>query len=44
VDPGLVGAACTAAAWRTGGLRNVLLPHVLTDARGVRAARFQLGR
>jgi hypothetical protein len=40
----VVGAACTAAAWRTGGLRNVLLPHVLTDACGVRAARFRLGR
>src|SRR3954469_13676386 len=40
----VVGAACTAVAWRTGGLRNVLLPHVLTDACGVRAARFWLGR
>jgi len=39
-----VGAASTAAAWRTGGLRYVLLPHVLTDACGVRAARFWLGR
>ncbi|MGY1701877.1 CPBP family intramembrane glutamic endopeptidase [Geodermatophilus sp. SYSU D00766] len=40
----VVGAACTAAAWRTGGLRHVLLPHVLTDACGVGAARFWLGR
>jgi membrane protease YdiL (CAAX protease family) len=40
----VVGAASTAGAWRTGGLRAVLLPHVLTDACGVRAARFRLGR
>jgi membrane protease YdiL (CAAX protease family) len=40
----VVGAACTAAAWRTGGLRYVLLPHVLTDACGVGAARFWQGR
>jgi hypothetical protein len=39
----VVGAACTAVAWRTRGLRNVALPHVLTDACGVRAARFRLG-
>ena len=40
----VVGAASTATAWRTGGLRAVLLPHVLTDACGVRPARFRLGR
>ncbi|WP_141233700.1 CPBP family intramembrane glutamic endopeptidase [Geodermatophilus saharensis] len=40
----VVGAASTAVAWRTGGLRSVLLPHVLTDACGVRVARFWLGR
>jgi hypothetical protein len=40
----VVGAACTAAAWHTGGLRHVLLPHALTDACGVRAARFWLDR
>jgi membrane protease YdiL (CAAX protease family) len=40
----VVGAASTAAAWRTGGLRYVLLPHFLTDACGVGAARFFLDR
>jgi len=40
----VVGATSTAAAWRTGGLRTVLLPHALTDACGVRPARFWLGR
>jgi hypothetical protein len=40
----VVGGTCTAATWRTGGLRHVLLPHVLTDACGVGAARFWLGR
>jgi membrane protease YdiL (CAAX protease family) len=40
----MVGAACTAVAWRAGGLRYVLLPHLLTDACGVGAARFRLGR
>jgi hypothetical protein len=39
-----VGAAATASARRTGGLRSSLLPHVLTDACGVTAARFRLGR
>jgi membrane protease YdiL (CAAX protease family) len=39
-----VGAACTATAWRTRGLRGVLLPHVLIDACGVGVARFRLGR
>ncbi len=40
----VVGAASTAVAWRTGGVCPVLLPHVLTDACGVRVARFWLGR
>jgi hypothetical protein len=40
----VVGATATGTAWRTGGLRSVLLPHVLTDACGVRAARGWLGR
>jgi hypothetical protein len=40
----LVGATSTFAAWRTGGLRAGLLPHTLTDACGVRPARFWLGR
>jgi hypothetical protein len=39
-----VGAVGTASARRTGGLRGNLLPHVLTDACGVVAARFRLGR
>jgi hypothetical protein len=39
----VVGAASTAVAWRTHGLRAVLLPHALTDACGVQAARFWLG-
>jgi hypothetical protein len=40
----VVGAASTATAWRTGGVRGVLLAHVLTDACGVPVARFRLGR
>jgi membrane protease YdiL (CAAX protease family) len=40
----VVGAASTAVAWRTRGLRAVVLSHVLTDACGVDAARFWLGR
>jgi membrane protease YdiL (CAAX protease family) len=40
----VVGASATVTAWRTGGLRSVVLPHALTDACGVRAARFWLGR
>jgi membrane protease YdiL (CAAX protease family) len=40
----VVGTASTVVAWRTRGLRAVLLPHVLTDACGVQAARFRLGR
>jgi len=41
---GLVGAASARVAWRTRGLRWTLLPHVLTDANGVRAALYRLGR
>jgi Type II CAAX prenyl endopeptidase Rce1-like len=40
----VVGTASTTVAWRTRGLRAVLLPHVLTDACGVQAARYWLGR
>jgi membrane protease YdiL (CAAX protease family) len=40
----VVGATSTLTARRSGGLRYVLLPHLLTDACGVRAARFWLGR
>jgi hypothetical protein len=40
----VVGASATGTAWRTGGVRGVLLPHALTDACGVRAARAWLGR
>jgi membrane protease YdiL (CAAX protease family) len=40
----LVGAVSTVVAARTGGVRAVLVPHALTDACGVRAARFRLGR
>jgi membrane protease YdiL (CAAX protease family) len=37
-----VGAAATVSARRSGGLRYVLLPHLLSDACGVRTARFWL--
>jgi hypothetical protein len=40
----VVGVAMTIAAWRSGGLRHVVISHVLTDACGVSAARFRLGR
>lgn len=40
----LVGAASARAAWKTRGLRWTLGPHILTDACGVRAALFRLGR
>jgi membrane protease YdiL (CAAX protease family) len=39
-----VGLASTAAAWTSGGLRQVVVAHAMTDACGVRAARFRLGR
>jgi len=37
-----VGAGSARVAWRTGGLRWVLLPHAATDFCGVTAARFRL--
>jgi hypothetical protein len=40
----LVGAASARVAWTTRGLRWTLVPHILTDACGVRAALFRLGR
>jgi hypothetical protein len=40
----VVGSASAFASWRTRGLRWVLLPHIATDACGVTAARFRLGR
>jgi membrane protease YdiL (CAAX protease family) len=43
VGAAAVGSASAASAWRSGGLRNCLLPHGVTDACGVRAARFRLG-
>jgi membrane protease YdiL (CAAX protease family) len=39
-----VGLTLTVAAWRSGGLRQAVIAHILTDACGVRAARFRLGR
>lgn len=41
---GVVGAASTVVAWRARGVRPVLAAHVATDACGVEAARFRLGR
>jgi membrane protease YdiL (CAAX protease family) len=40
----LVGSASAISAWRSGGLRNCLVPHIATDCCGVTAARFRLGR
>lgn len=40
----LVGTASTVVAWRSGGLRYVVVAHLLTDVCGVTAARFRLGR
>jgi membrane protease YdiL (CAAX protease family) len=39
-----VGAASAYSTWRSGSIRNSLGPHALTDACGVTAARFRLGR
>jgi membrane protease YdiL (CAAX protease family) len=39
-----VGLGSAVTAWRARGLRSTLLPHVLTDACGVGAAEFRLGR
>lgn len=40
----LIGAGFGWVAWRTRSLRWTLPPHVATDACGLRAARFWLGR
>jgi membrane protease YdiL (CAAX protease family) len=40
----LVGSASAFSAWRSGGLKNCLAPHVAIDSCGVTAARFRLGR
>jgi len=39
-----VGLGSAVTAWRARGLRSTLLPHMLTDACGVVAAEFRLGR
>lgn len=39
-----VGLASTSAAWTSDGLRYVVVAHAITDACGVTAARFRLGR
>jgi membrane protease YdiL (CAAX protease family) len=39
-----VGSASSVSAWRNKSLRNCLVPHAATDACGVTAARFRLGR
>jgi membrane protease YdiL (CAAX protease family) len=44
VGAGLVGAASARVAWKTRRLRWTLLAHVLTDACGVRATLYRLGR
>ena len=41
---GLIGAGYGWVAWRTGSLRLTLPAHIATDASGLRAARFWLGR
>jgi Type II CAAX prenyl endopeptidase Rce1-like len=40
----VVGGAFATVTWRHKGIRSVLLPHALTDACGVSAARFRVGR
>lgn len=40
----LVGLVSTLVAQRSGGLRQVIVAHAMTDACGVTAARFRLGR
>jgi membrane protease YdiL (CAAX protease family) len=40
----LVGLGAAVTAWRGGGLRHTLVPHLATDACGIRAAEFRLGR
>ena len=44
VGAGLVGATSARVAWTTRGLRWTLAAHVLTDACGVRATLYRLGR
>jgi hypothetical protein len=44
VPAGLIGAGYGWVAWRTGSLRLTLPAHIATDASGLRAARFWLGR
>lgn len=39
-----VGIASTVAASKSGGLRQVVVAHAMTDVCGVTAARFRLGR
>ena len=39
-----VGLGSAVTAWRARGVRPTLLPHMLTDACGVAAAEFRLGR
>lgn len=39
-----VGLVSTTAAWTAGGLRQAVVAHAITDACGVTAARFRLGR
>jgi hypothetical protein len=41
---GVVGACSTWGAWRTGSIRATLIPHIVTDACGIHAARYRLGR
>ena len=39
----VVGATTSVVAWRSKGLRWTLIPHIATDACGVRVAQFRLG-
>jgi Type II CAAX prenyl endopeptidase Rce1-like len=41
---GLIGAGYGWVAWRNGSVRLTLPAHIATDASGLRAARFWLGR
>lgn len=40
----VVGIASTVTVWNSGGLRQVVVAHAVTDLCGVTAARFRLGR
>jgi Reverse transcriptase (RNA-dependent DNA polymerase)/Type II CAAX prenyl endopeptidase Rce1-like len=44
VPAGLIGAGYGWVVWRTGSLRLTLPAHIATDASGLRAAHFWLGR